>query len=65
MMKTGNGRKATAAILAAGFMLTGSLAAIEGVQAARISDANAARQKALRQVPNASVTDVDLDRENG
>ena len=42
MMKTGNGRKATAAILAAGFMLTGSLAAIEGVQAARISDANAA-----------------------
>ncbi len=65
MMKTGNGRKATAAILAEGFMLTGSLAAIEGVQAARISDANAARQKALRQVPNASVTDVDLDRENG
>lgn len=64
-MKTGNGKKVTAALLAAGFMLTGSLAAADGVQAARISNANQARQKALRQVPNATVTDVDLDSENG
>lgn len=64
-MKQRNRKKVTAAILAAGFMLAGSLAAADGVQAARISNANQARQKALRQVPDATVTDVDLDRENG
>ncbi len=61
-MKSG---KKTAALLAAGFVLAGSLASAQGVLAAKISSAEQARQKALQKVPNAVVTDVDLDRENG
>lgn len=58
-------KKIAAAILAAGFFITGSLAGTESVSAARLANADQARQKALRTVPNATVTDVDLDRENG
>ena len=45
--------------------MAGSLASAQGVLAAKISSAEQARQKALQKVPNAVVTDVDLDRENG
>lgn len=59
------GKKTTAVLLAAGFIMTGGLAAADGVWAAKLSSANQARQKALQKVPNAVVTDVDADRENG
>lgn len=62
-MKKENGKKATA--LLAALILAGSFTTALDVQAAGISSANQARQKALRQVSNAAVTDVDLDRENG
>lgn len=58
-------KNATAALLAAGFLMTGGLAVAETAAAAGISSANQARQKALQKVPNAVVTDVDLDHENG
>lgn len=59
------GKKTTAVLLAAGFIMTGGLAAADGVWAAKLSSANQARQKALQKVPNAVVTGVDADRENG
>ena len=59
------GKKTTAVLLAAGLIMTGGLAAADGVWAAKLSSANQARQKALQKVPNAVVTDVDEDRENG
>ncbi len=62
-MKTG--RKVTAAVLAAGMIFAGSLSDAGNVSAARISNADQARQKALQKVPDASVTDVDLDRDHG
>lgn len=61
-MKTG---KNAAAALAAGIVLTGILAATNSVSAAKITSEEQARQKALQKVPNASVTDIDLDREDG
>lgn len=57
--------KKTAAFLAAGVVLAGSLTAADSVLAAGIKNAEQARQKALQKVPNAVVTDVDLDHENG
>lgn len=61
-MKTG---KKIAVVLAAGIILAGGLAGTDGVSAAKLSSAEQARQKALQKVPNATVTDVDLDRDNG
>lgn len=58
-------RKKLTALLAAGVIVTGGLAATNTVFAARISSADQARQKALQKVPNAVVTDVGSDRENG
>lgn len=58
-------KKLTAALLTAGIIATGGLAAADSVAAAGISGANQAREKALQKVPNAVVTDVDLERENG
>lgn len=63
MMKTG--KKRTAAVLAAGMILMGGLSGIDSISAAGLSSADQARQKALQKVPNATVTDVDLDRDNG
>lgn len=57
--------KKITALFAAGFVLAGSFASAGSVWAAGISSAEQARQKALQKVPNAVVTDVDLDRENG
>ncbi|MDE7311333.1 MAG: PepSY domain-containing protein [Eubacterium sp.] len=57
--------KKLTALLAAGFVLAGSFASAGSAWAAGISSAEQARQKALQKVPNAVVTDVDLDRENG
>lgn len=62
-MKTG--KNTAAAALAAGIVLTGILAAADSVSAAKITSEEQARQKALQKVPNASVTDIDLDREDG
>lgn len=61
-MKTG---KNIAALLAAGALMITGLAAADSVAAAGISSANQAREKALKKVPNAVVTDTDLDTENG
>lgn len=58
-------KNVTAALLAAGVLMTGGLTAAESAAAAGISSANQARQKALQKVPDAIVTDVDLDHENG
>lgn len=59
-------RKSLAAVLlAAGVIVTGSLAGADSAVAARISSANQAKQKALQKIPNAVVTEVDMDRENG
>ena len=61
-MKTG---KNIAALLAAGAVMITGLAAADSAAAAGISSANQAREKALKKVPNAVVTDTDLDTENG
>ena len=60
-----NKEKKIAAVLAAGMILVGSLAGADSVSASKLSNAEQARQKALQKVPNATVTDVDLDRDNG
>lgn len=66
MMKTGkNKTKIAAAVLAAGIVFASGVAGAGGVSAAKLSSAAQARQKALQKVPNATVTDVDLDHENG
>lgn len=61
-MKTG---KMAAALLAAGIMIIGGISAADRAAAAGISNANQAREKALKKVPNAVVTDTDQDYENG
>lgn len=62
MRKTG---KRATALFAAGVILAGSLATADGVLAAKLSSAEQAKQKAMQKVPNAVVTDVDSDHENG
>ena len=62
-MKTG--KKIAAAVLAAGMIFAGGLSDADSISAARLSSAGQAKQKALQKVPNATVTDVDLDRDNG
>lgn len=67
-MKTGKriaGKRITAAVIAAGMILMGGLSGADSISAARLSSADQAKQKALQKVPNATVTDVDLDRDNG